>query len=247
MSRSQFGSKFFPLWIGVTLLLLLLLGGCRGISPTGLPSMEMTPENTMEALEEIEQPSAMETPSMHEGEGEAGSMNAMETMSSMETMTSTETMTTEMTTEMMTPTMPSSMATDGHHSHGAGTSTEMIKGATPTPESSSMPTSMSTPPATGSMAQPASDETIFVVEIKLFAFQMPELRIPAGATVVWRNLDDIEHTVTSGVPGAPDGRFDSGNFGLNQEFRFTFSEPGEYLYFCNRHSHMTGKVIVTSP
>ena len=243
MSRSQFGSKFFPLWIGVTLLLLATLGGCRGISPAGLPSMEMTPENTMETLEEIEQPSAMETPSMHEEGGhEAVSMSAMETV------TSTEMMATEMmATEMMTPTMPSSMLTDGHHSHGAGTSTEMIKGATPTPESSSMPTSMSTPPATGSMAQPASDETIFVVEIKLFAFQMPELRIPAGATVVWRNLDDIEHTVTSGVPGAPDGRFDSGNFGLNQEFRFTFSEPGEYLYFCNRHSHMTGKVIVTSP
>jgi len=234
MSRSRFGSTIFSLWIGVALLLLALLGGCRGISPAGLPSMEMTPENTMEALEEIEQLSAMEEmPSMHkEGKHEAGSMNVMETMT---------------TTEMMTPTMPSSMSTDGHHSHGAGTSTEMIKGATPTPESSSMPTLMSTPPATGSMAQPASDETIFVVEIKLFAFQMPELRIPAGATVVWRNLDDIEHTVTSGVPGAPDGRFDSGNFGLNQEFRFTFSEPGEYPYFCNRHSHMTGKVIVTSP
>jgi len=86
----------------------------------------------------------------------------------------------------------------------------------------------------------------FEVEIRLFAFQQANLEIPAGATVIWTNVDDIDHSVTSGVPDAPDGRFDSGLFPLNEQFSHTFLQPGEYPYYCTRHPHMVGVVVVTA-
>lgn len=235
-------SRIVLIRVGVILLLGASLSGCQGISPDGLPSMEMTPEDTMQALEEIEAPSTMEPAAMH-GENEHGAAP----------MVLSETRT---PTEEITSTMSSAPSMAGHHSHGAhgdshgvGAPTEMMGKATNTPESTLAPTPAAPDSIaqSNSAAQSESNQNVFIVEIRLFTFQTPELRIPVDATVVWRNLDDIEHTVTSGTPGAPDGRFDSGALTLNQEFRFTFSQPGEYSYFCHRHPHMTGKVIVEAP
>lgn len=81
-------------------------------------------------------------------------------------------------------------------------------------------------------------------------FYIPEeITVEAGTTVVWTNLDTEGHTVTSGVPDNPDewGQiFDSG-FPLikqNEKFEFTFTDKGEYIYFCQVHPWMVGKVIV---
>ena len=45
--------------------------------------------------------------------------------------------------------------------------------------------------------------------IRVFQFQPGALEVRPGTRVMWTNQDDITHTVTSGVPGSPDGRFDS--------------------------------------
>jgi len=84
------------------------------------------------------------------------------------------------------------------------------------------------------------------VSIKLFSFNPKVLEVPAGTTVVWTNGDAIEHSVTNGVPGKPGGAFDSGFFTEGQTWSHTFTEPGEYPYFCRRHESMTGMVKVTS-
>ncbi|MEX1019122.1 MAG: cupredoxin family copper-binding protein [Litorilinea sp.] len=106
--------------------------------------------------------------------------------------------------------------------------------ATPTPE----------PTATPSAAQ--STQPPVEIEIQLFMFQTQRLEIPLGTTVTWINRDDIDHSVTSGVPDAPDGQFDSGLFPLNQQFSHTFTAPGEFPYYCTRHPHMVGTVIVSA-
>ncbi len=62
--------------------------------------------------------------------------------------------------------------------------------------------------------------------------------------MTWTNQDDIEHTVTSGTPDRPDGRFNSRLAGKGATFSFTFTEPGTYSYFCNRHQSMRGQVRV---
>jgi len=80
--------------------------------------------------------------------------------------------------------------------------------------------------------------------IKLFQFQPGNLAVKAGTTVVWTNGDDIEHSVTSGMPGKESGVFDSGFFKKGGTYSFTFTKPGTYTYFCKRHNSMKATVTV---
>jgi plastocyanin len=82
------------------------------------------------------------------------------------------------------------------------------------------------------------------VHIKLFTFKPDSLEVPVGTTVVWTNGDAVEHTVTSGTPEKPVGAFDSGGFTEGKTFSFTFTKPGDYSYFCNRHNFMHGQIKV---
>jgi len=82
-------------------------------------------------------------------------------------------------------------------------------------------------------------------DIKTFQFQPKVIEVHAGATVTWTNQDNIEHTITSGTPDAPDGAFASDPFGKGKSFTTTFDKPGEYSYFCSKHKsmHATVKVL----
>lgn len=80
--------------------------------------------------------------------------------------------------------------------------------------------------------------------IHVFQFQPAALEVRAGSGVTWTNEDDITHTVTSGVPGRPDGRFDVRLDGKGASGSATFSDPGVYPYFCVRHQSMRGEVVV---
>ncbi len=82
------------------------------------------------------------------------------------------------------------------------------------------------------------------ITIRVFQFQPGQLDVKAGSRVTWTNQDDIEHTVTSGTPDRPDGRFNSRLSGKGATFSFTFTQPGTYSYFCNRHQSMRGEVRV---
>jgi plastocyanin len=90
--------------------------------------------------------------------------------------------------------------------------------------------------------QPSAPEA--EAKIQLFSFKPGVLEVSAGTTVTWTNMDAIEHSVTHGAPPVPGGNFDSDFFTQEQTFSFTFTEPGEYIYFCRRHNSMTGKVKV---
>ena len=65
------------------------------------------------------------------------------------------------------------------------------------------------------------------------------LTIPVGTTVTWTNEDTTMHTVT-----AVDDSFDSGYYGEGESWSYTFTEPGEYEYYCIPHPWMRAKVIV---
>ncbi len=65
------------------------------------------------------------------------------------------------------------------------------------------------------------------------------LTIPVGTTVTWTNDDTTMHTVTS-----VDDIFDSGYYGEGESWSYTFTEAGEFEYFCLPHPWMRAKVIV---
>lgn len=98
------------------------------------------------------------------------------------------------------------------------------------------------PAASQSTAPPPPEAQ---VTVELFQFKPARLEVKVGTRVVWTNQDDVTHTVTSGVPERPSGLFDGRLEGKGSTFSFTFDRPGTYPYFCARHDHMRGEVVVT--
>jgi plastocyanin len=82
------------------------------------------------------------------------------------------------------------------------------------------------------------------VTIQLFQFKPGNTEVEPGMKVTWVNRDDIRHSVTSGVPEKKDGRFNAALTGKGQSFSFTFLQPGNYPYFCDRHEHMRREIRV---
>ena len=76
------------------------------------------------------------------------------------------------------------------------------------------------------------------VHIDNFSFAPNPLEVKVGTTVTWTNRDDIPHTVVCA------GKFRSKALDTDGTFSFTFTEPGEYKYFCSLHPHMTGSIKV---
>jgi plastocyanin len=82
------------------------------------------------------------------------------------------------------------------------------------------------------------------VTIKLFQYQPGRIKAPVGTMVTWLNEDEIFHTVTAGDPVKKSGGFDATLDGKGKSFSFTFSQPGTYTYYCERHEHMRGEIEV---
>ena len=99
------------------------------------------------------------------------------------------------------------------------------------------------PPAAGGTS-PAVASGEAEVELEDFQFVPKELTVKVGTTVKFANKDTAEHTVTSDT-----NLFDSGFLAKGDTFSFTFTQPGEYPYYCAPHGApgevgMAGKIIV---
>jgi plastocyanin len=92
-----------------------------------------------------------------------------------------------------------------------------------------------TPTRRPSRARPA----VATVVLRNTAFVPGRIQITAGTTVVWRNDDQLIHTVT-----ANDKSFDSGLLQPGKSYRRTFDKAGQYAYYCQPHPFMKGVVVV---
>jgi plastocyanin len=79
------------------------------------------------------------------------------------------------------------------------------------------------------------------VAIQDFAFNPGQMRVAAGATVTWTNLDEAAHTVTF-----RNGMADSGLLQQGQTYQHTFRSPGSFEYYCTVHPYMGGTVLVVA-
>ncbi len=77
------------------------------------------------------------------------------------------------------------------------------------------------------------------ITIDNFSFSPATLTVPAGTKVTWINRDDVPHTVVS-----TEKKFKSPALDTDEEFSYTFADPGAYEYFCSIHPKMTGKIVV---
>jgi plastocyanin len=100
------------------------------------------------------------------------------------------------------------------------------------------------------LAAPVLASTV-AVSIVDKTFDPAGIVVAKGDTVTWTVTKSINepHSVTSGAPGGADvGKtFDSGLDKLTADggtFSHTFTEAGEYAYFCQVHPEMQGTVTV---
>jgi plastocyanin len=89
---------------------------------------------------------------------------------------------------------------------------------------------------------PAQADNGVTVSIDNFTFMSSgPVTVPVGTTVTWVNHDDVPHTVVS-----TEQKFKSKALDTDEKYSFTFTQPGEYPYFCSIHPKMVAKVIVTA-
>ncbi len=87
----------------------------------------------------------------------------------------------------------------------------------------------------------------------LLVFEPATLTIQSGDSVTWVNNKMAPHNVVfdaAGIPGdkamADDLTHTQLTFAPGESYSSTFSEPGEYTYFCAPHrgAGMVGKIVV---
>jgi plastocyanin len=77
------------------------------------------------------------------------------------------------------------------------------------------------------------------VQIRNAEFAAREVRIHAGQSVRFTNLDDDVHTAT-----ANDGSWSSPDLRRGESYVRRFDTPGRYPYYCQQHPDMSGMVVV---
>jgi len=90
----------------------------------------------------------------------------------------------------------------------------------------------------------APADTAQSVTIQTFQFKPTPIEVPAGTRVSFTNQDDITHTITSGTPESPDGKFSHRLEGKGASATVDLTKPGVYPYFCERHRSMRGEIRV---
>jgi plastocyanin len=83
------------------------------------------------------------------------------------------------------------------------------------------------------------------VEARNINFEPADIEVAVGTTVTWVNADIVNHTVTSGPAGDPDGMFDESLDSGGDDATVTFDEAGTFDYYCDLHRSMVGTVTVT--
>ncbi len=77
------------------------------------------------------------------------------------------------------------------------------------------------------------------IEIANFKFAPPDLTVPAGTTVTWKNADDSPHRIAD-----KNGAYASAALDTDDSYSHTFATPGVYGYICSIHPYMVGKIVV---
>ena len=93
--------------------------------------------------------------------------------------------------------------------------------------------------STHSAAPPARDPDTVFVTIRDFRYRRDKITINAGDVVVWRNADQVEHTVTGDT-----ATLDSPLIAPGAEWSHRFTTPGTHTYHCKPHPFMKAEIRV---
>jgi plastocyanin len=87
------------------------------------------------------------------------------------------------------------------------------------------------------------------VTIRDHTFLPKIVHVKRGQAIIWTNVDQDSHTITSGANNIDDGRWKtSALIPDGQSFTLRLERPGTYPYFCEPHQYqpsMHGTILVT--
>lgn len=106
------------------------------------------------------------------------------------------------------------------------------------PEAATDPTPASATGTHTTTTLPPPVPAVFTITIEDFEYSF--LAVPAGTLVNVVNRDDVEHSVTSDVPGL----FDVHVQPHSEEVFTAPADPGGYRYHCVYHPAMHGELVV---
>lgn len=79
-------------------------------------------------------------------------------------------------------------------------------------------------------------------------FSKPKIKININDIIVWKNVGELDHNVTSTISAVdmhPDNLFNSGYIKPGQQFAVQFKKPGTYHYYSiDNKGWMRGMIIV---
>lgn len=87
--------------------------------------------------------------------------------------------------------------------------------------------------------KPSDAVTVHTVEITNFAFSPEKLEISQGDIVNFINKDEVKHSATD-----DNEQFDTELLAQNESKEVTFSDAGEFGYYCIPHPGMRGSIVV---
>jgi plastocyanin len=97
-------------------------------------------------------------------------------------------------------------------------------------------------PAAGGEPSAGAAEPSAEVMIIDFKYMAPVVKVAAGGTVKWTNVDDAPHTASASEGAKP--AFDTGGLKKGQSKSVKVAKPGKYAYICEFHPFMKGTVEV---
>ena len=142
-------------------------------------------------------------------------------------------------TATVAPSTPSPTPTETPPAAVSATAT-----AAPPPTSTSVPAT-ATPPPTATALPPTATPPPAIIRTAIIDFELNNVSVAVGTTIVWENQGDAPHTTTSGVSHDTSPLWDSGTLNPGQTFRITFDQIGEFQYFCTIHPFMTATITVS--
>ena len=95
----------------------------------------------------------------------------------------------------------------------------------------------------GMLDEPCSVESDLYGELK-FCYVPFKVVISAGDSIIWENVGEQVHTVTSGTLVQRANHFNSGLVAPASTYVLTFAVEGIYPYYCMMHPWMNGSIVV---
>ena len=91
------------------------------------------------------------------------------------------------------------------------------------------------------------ENVVEIVGLEAPFYSPNTIKVSAGQTLTFDNVDGNQHTITSVKSGTtqPDGKFDSSLLQPGENYKLALKEKGRYDYFCALHTNMQGTIIVS--